>query len=196
MGEEGRGEARVTRAATAPISARLKKGEPLANRILRVDHGGENGAVNIYKAQAFVCAWRAPDLVQELRHFRAHEERHREIFAAELRARGVRQGIGYRLCGLGGYVLGLVTGLIGRSAVAATTYAVERVVLRHLREQLDYLRNEDSKAYAAVESIFAEEQMHHDLALADARGSRFWPAIVTPIVTAATELVIWIGMHR
>lgn len=178
------------------ISARLRKGEPLANRILRVDHGGEHGAVNIYAAQAFVCAWRAPYLVAELRIFRAHEERHRALFAAELQARGVCQGFGFHLCALGGYVLGLITGLIGRSAITSTTYAVERVVLRHLREQLEYLRDQDHKAYAIVASIVAEEQMHHDLALADARRGKLWPVIVTPVVAGATEFVIWIGMHR
>jgi ubiquinone biosynthesis monooxygenase Coq7 len=89
-----------------------------------------------------------------------------------------------------------MTGLIGRSAVAATTYAVERVVLRHLSEQLEYLRDEDRRAYAIVESIIAEEQMHHDLALAGARNGKFWPLVVPPVVTAATEFVIWIGMHR
>lgn len=194
MGEEGKSY--LIREVAAPISARLKEGEPLANRILRVDHGGEHGAVNIYEAQAFICAWRAPDLVDELRAFRAHEERHRELFAAELRERGIRQGIGFRLCAVGGYVLGLTTGLVGRSAVAATTYAVERVVLRHLSEQLEYLRGVDGRAYAIIESIIAEEQMHHDLALAGVRRGKIWPLVITPVVAAATEFVIWIGMHR
>lgn len=182
--------------AAVTISARLKKGEPLANRILRVDHGGEHGAVHIYKAQAFICTWRAPDLVDELRAFRAHEERHRAIFAAELQKRGVRQGFGFRLCAVGGYVLGLVTGVIGRSAIAATTYAVERVVLRHLGEQLEFLRGEDSGAYAAVEAIVAEERLHHNSALANIDRDVFWPKVVVPVVTAATEFVIWVGMHR
>jgi len=163
---------------------------------LRVDHGGEQGAVHIYKAQALVCAWRAPDLVDELKVMRAHEERHREIFGAALRARGVRQGPGFHLLGLGGYILGFVTGLLGRSAVAATTHAVERVVLRHLAEQLEYLRDVDSAAYGAVASIIAEERMHHDLALAEIREGSVWPAIVEPVVAGATEFVIWIGMHR
>jgi ubiquinone biosynthesis monooxygenase Coq7 len=186
----------VTPAATVSISARLNKGELLADRILRVDHGGEQGAVHIYKAQAFVCAWRAPDLVGELKIFRAHEERHRKLFGDELRARGVRQGTGFHLLALGGYLLGLVTGLLGRSAVAATTYAVERVVLRHLTEQMDYLRDVDRAAYGVVASIVAEERMHHDLALAEMRRGSFWPAVVEPVVAGATEFVIWIGMHR
>jgi ubiquinone biosynthesis monooxygenase Coq7 len=194
MGEEG--IACVSRGSTVAISARLNRGEPLANRILRVDHGGENGAVNIYKAQTLVCEWRAPDLVEELKSFRAHEERHRELFGAELSARRVRQGLGYRFCGFGGYFLGLMTAMMGRSAVAATTCAIERVVLRHLREQMEYLREADQKAFSIVSSIVAEEEMHHDQALKELRRGGFWPVVVDPVVAAATEFVIWIGMHR
>jgi 3-demethoxyubiquinol 3-hydroxylase len=194
VGEEGKPY--LIRDAAVPISARLKEGEPLANRILRVDHGGEHGAVNIYRAQALICRWRAPGLIDELKVFRAHEERHRELFGAELRVRGVQQGVGYRLCGLGGFVLGIITGTIGRSAIAATTCAIERVVLRHLREQLEYLRDIDRKAFTIVSSIVAEEQMHHDHALAELRHGGFWPMVVDPVVAAATEFVIWIGMHR
>jgi 3-demethoxyubiquinol 3-hydroxylase len=196
MGEEGGREDRVTSEPTAAISARLKRGEPLANRILRVDHGGENGAVNIYKAQALICTWRAPALVEELRAFRRHEERHRALFGSELDKRGVRQGIGYRLCGLGGFVLGFVTGILGRSAIAATTAAVERVVLRHLQQQLVYLQSVDPKAFSTVSAIVEEEKVHHDLALGNVRPGDFWPTIIDPIVVTATECVIWVGMHR
>jgi ubiquinone biosynthesis monooxygenase Coq7 len=174
----------------------LKKGEPLANRILRVDHGGENGAVNIYKAQAFICVWRAPSLVAELNEFRAHEESHRRIFGAALEERGVRQGIGYKFCGIGGFVLGIVTGLLGRAAIAGTTEAVERVVLRHLTQQLEYLRTEDQTAYAIVASILAEEQEHHDKAQIAAKHGGVLVAVVDSIVAAATEAMIWLGMHR
>jgi ubiquinone biosynthesis monooxygenase Coq7 len=186
----------VTRAPTVAIGARLRKGEPLANRILRVDHGGEHGAVSIYKAQALICAWRAPALVAGLKEFQMHEEHHRRAFAEALRERGVRQGLGYRFCAIGGFVLGAVTALIGPAAVAATTHAVERVVFRHLGEQLDYLRTNDEGAYAIVQSILADEQAHHDHAGVAAKQGRFWPAIVEPVVVAATEAVIWIGMHR
>ncbi|MBV9419480.1 MAG: demethoxyubiquinone hydroxylase family protein, partial [Alphaproteobacteria bacterium] len=37
----------------------MAAGETLGDRILKVDHAGENGAVCIYRAQIFVCRWRA-----------------------------------------------------------------------------------------------------------------------------------------
>ncbi|MFN0313886.1 MAG: demethoxyubiquinone hydroxylase family protein [Burkholderiales bacterium] len=55
----------------------------------------------------------APSIVDELRTFKAHEEGHRSIFASELQRRGLRRCRSYCLCALGGFVLGLVTGLLG-----------------------------------------------------------------------------------
>ena len=124
------------------------------------------------------------------------EERHRSAFGAALKERDVRQGVGYVLCGLGGLLLGIVTALLGRSAIAATTYAVERVVLRHLNQQLEYLRTADTAAYLVVASIVADETAHHDRAALAAKRRRFLPAVVGSVIAAATEGVIWIGMHR
>jgi ubiquinone biosynthesis monooxygenase Coq7 len=165
----------------------------LAGRILKVDHAGENGAIHIYAAQIFMARLTAPELVGELREFKSHEEGHRAIFAAELKRRGVRRCRSYLLCGLGGFVLGLITGLLGQRAICATTVAVERVVLRHLEHQLQQLR-EDRLAVQAIESIINEEREHHDRSAAMAAESRLWLNLLSPIVAASTEAVIWLGM--
>jgi len=166
-----------------------------ADRILKVNHAGEHGAVNIYRAQRLVSFWRDAELKRELEEFRAHEERHRAIFAAELARRGVRRCRSYWLCGLGGYVLGLVTGICGRASIAAVTVAVERVVLRHLEMQLRELKGVDDAAYAAVAAILEDERMHHDRAAQEPNQGIFWPRLIRPAVSAATEFVIWTGMR-
>lgn len=165
-----------------------------ADRILKVNHAGEHGAVNIYRAQRLVCFWRDEELKRELEEFRAHEERHRAIFAAELQRRGVRRCRSYWLCGLGGFVLGLVTGICGRASIAAVTVAVERVVLRHLEVQMRELKDADPAAYAAVAAILDDERRHHDSAAQEPRQGIFWPRVLRPTVSAATEFVIWTGM--
>ena len=166
----------------------------LGSRILKVNHAGENGAIHIYAAQAFVARLTAPSLVAELLDFKAHEEGHRAIFWAELQARGRARCRSYLLCGLGGLVLGFVTGLLGRSAMAATTVAVERVVLRHLHEQIAVLRDTDPAATLAIRSILAEEQHHHDQSAAHIPASGFWLRVLQPVVSLSTEAVIWAGM--
>jgi 3-demethoxyubiquinol 3-hydroxylase len=177
------------------MTARLRSGEKLGDRALKVDHAGEHGAVNIYRGQLRACRYRDPALQRELEEFRRHEESHREIFAAELRRRGVRRCRSYHLCGFGGYILGFITGLCGRPSIAATTVAVERVVLRHLEAQLRDLRDSDPDAYRAIKSIVRDEQDHHDRAALEKRRGIFWPRVLGPIVSASTEAVIWLGMH-
>lgn len=92
-------------------------------------------------------------------------------------------------------MLGLLTGVLGPSAVAATTVAVERVVLRHLDAQLQVLESTDPKAHAAVLSIVREEREHHDRAALEARQGAFWPRLLTPVVSLTTEGVIWLGLR-
>ncbi len=166
-----------------------------ADRILKVNHAGEHGAVNIYRGQRLVCFWRDDALKRELEEFRSHEQRHRDIFAAELQRRGVRRCRSYWACGLGGLVLGLTTGICGRASIAAVTVAVERVVLRHLERQLRELEGVDPAAHAAVASILEDERTHHDRAAQEPRQGIFWPRLIRPAVSAATEFVIWTGMR-
>lgn len=167
----------------------------LGGRILKVDHAGEQGAVNIYRAQILAARFTAPALVPQLREFKSHEERHRAVFATELQRRGVRRCRSYWLCGIGGWVLGLVTGLLGRHAIAATTVAVERVVLRHLEAQLRELAGKDEAAVAAIAQIVDEERQHHDQSAAHLGPGRFWSRLLSPVVAASTESVIWLGMR-
>ena len=167
----------------------------LGDRILKVDHAGEHGAVNIYRAQILVSRWTAPQVTPLLRHFLDHELGHRALFRDRLQARGVRRCRSYLLCGVGGWTLGLLTGLLGPSAIAATTYSVESVVLEHLTEQQKQLRDTDAEAFDAVTRIVAEEQEHHDHGRDAMQAGAFWPPLLTPIVRASTQAVIWLGMR-
>lgn len=169
-------------------------GTDLGSRILKVDHAGEFGAICIYTGQIMVARFFAKDLVSELSEFRSHERGHREIFGAELKRRGQRRCRSYWLCGIGGLSLGILTGLLGRSAISATTVAVESVVLQHLERQLADLRAVDEAAVVAISSVVMEERLHHDQAASHILESNVWYRILKPVVAAATESVIWLGM--
>ena len=177
------------------IVARLKVGEALGDRVMKVDHAGEHGAVCIYTAQGLVARWRAPDMVDELSHFRDHERGHRARFGAVLEARGLRRCRSYHFCAVGGFTLGAVTGLLGRRAIAATTVAIERVVLRHLHEQVAALELVDPDATNALRQIIQEEQEHHDLSAERLATNSLWTKVIDPVVAASTEAVIWLGMR-
>src|SRR3546814_12206633 len=71
--------------------------------------------------------------------------------------------------------LGAVTGLLGANAIAATTVAVESVVLRHLEHQLANLGSSDPAAVAAISAIVAEARQHHDHSANHVQAGTFWP---------------------
>ncbi len=170
------------------------KSAQLSNRIIKVNHAGEHGAINIYKAQLMIGRLFRRDYVPLLEDLIAHEKRHLDIFTELLAQRGVRRCRSYVLCGAGGFVLGIVTSLLGRGGVMACTAAVESVVTAHLQEQMTILTDIDIQAYNAVESILADEEEHLELGLSQGGdGVLLWP--VRLLVGAATESVIWLGMR-
>jgi ubiquinone biosynthesis monooxygenase Coq7 len=169
--------------------------EKFAARVLKVNHAGENGAVNIYAGQILMARCTAPGMVAELAEFKSHEERHRAIFWAELQRRNRPRCHSYWLCGIGGFALGVITAAFGRQAIAATTVAVERVVLAHLAHQLRLLDGKDQAAAEAITAIIAEERQHHDQSASHIAPDRFWSKILSPVVSASTEAVIWVGMR-
>ena len=177
------------------LSARLHPNEELAGRVLKVNHAGEHGAVNIYAGQLLLARLTAPSMLADLAEFKSHEQRHRAIFQAELQRRGLSRCRSYMLCGAGGFMLGMLTGLLGRRAIAATTVAVERVVLTHLNQQMEALRAKDEAAVEAIGSIVSEEQEHHDRSAAHVQAGAFWVRVLSPVVALSTKAVIWIGMH-
>jgi ubiquinone biosynthesis monooxygenase Coq7 len=157
------------------LAARLNLGETIGDRVMKVDHAVEPGAICIYTAQRWFAHWRAPEMVAELDEFLAHERGHRSLFGAELGASGKRRCRSYHFCAVGGLLLGAVTGLLGPDAVAATTVAIERIVLSHMREQLAELQACDMRAAETLRRVIGEEQAHHDLSAARILRESSWP---------------------
>ena len=173
----------------------LSSATELGDRIIKVNHAGEHGAINIYSGQILMARITARDLIEQLVEFRSEEQKHRALFWAELQRRGRPRCRSYWLCGIGGYLLGVITGLLGRSAIAATTVAVESVVLKHLENQLATLGNRDPEATAAISAIVSEERQHHDRSEVHLEGHQRWRAVIEPVVSASTEAVTWLGMR-
>lgn len=128
----------------------------MAGRVMKVNHAGEQGTISIYSGQILMARCTAKALVAELKIFKRHEEGHRTIFQRELGRRGLKRCKSYWLCAMGGYALGIGTGLLGSRAISLTTVAVERVVLRHLRHQITLLAH-DADAVAKVAAAVTGE---------------------------------------
>jgi len=164
---------------------------PRGDRILKVAHAGEVGAVAIYRAQIFAAYLRAPRLLPQLREFADHERRHRAIFAEALALRHGHPCTSRWLCAAGGFALGLVTGLIGERAIAITTVAVERTVLGHLEAWQAELVSTDIAAWAALDEIVQEERDHHAAFMPMSPADE--ASLLAKVVTLGIQGVIAIG---
>ena len=60
----------------------------------------------------------------------------------------------------GGYLLGLVTGLMGRNMIMVCTEAVEDAVHHHMQDQIRFLNHSNVEIKELIESIQAEELEH------------------------------------
>lgn len=162
-------------------------------RILRVDHAGEHGAIAIYSSQIAWAKRHAPDLLPWLEETIAHERAHRERFRSAMPVRNAKPCRLLSVWSVGGAVLGWLTARLGRTGVMVCTSAVERTVHAHLMEQRLFLSRHDPELDEVVASIQRDEDEH--LAYADERHNpkSLLPALLRPLVAAATEILIFIS---
>jgi ubiquinone biosynthesis monooxygenase Coq7 len=164
-------------------------------KILKVNHAGEFGAINIYRAQILVSKLFRREYLPMLESFKADEKRHLETFWAEIRRRNGIKCKSYWLCGLGGWVMGLISAFFGRPGIMACTWAVESVVVSHLSGQLEYLYyKQDREAYDAVKSILDDEKNHRDIGQSEGGMNKLY-APFRFMISTFTEGVIRIGMR-
>ena len=161
-------------------------------RILRVDHAGEFGAINIYRAQLFVARILYKDIVSQLEEMLSHEKVHFNTFNKILVARSIRRCYAIHFWAFGGFTLGLFTALIGRNAIWVCTNSIESTVLHHLEWQLEFLNKNDLEVREAVLSIKADEEAHQEFGQGNGKNSLVYRPIFY-IVRRATEFAIWLS---
>jgi len=165
-------------------------------KILKVNHAGEFGAVNIYRSQLFVSRIFMKDLVPQIEDFLADEKRHLDIFWTEINRRNGVKCKSYWLCGLGGFFMGFVSALLGRRGIMACTWAVESVVVEHLHSQIAFLKSKkDVKALEAVEAILEDEQNHRDIGREEGGAENILYKPLRFAISMFTEGVIRFGMR-
>lgn len=160
-------------------------------RILRVNHGGETGAVQIYLMQTAAARWRAPDLSPFLNEALSHEREHQAKFRALMLDRASKPCRMMWIWRVGGGALGLVSALLGRDAILTCTEAVERTVHRHLDEQIGWAAVHDPELAQVIHEIQVEEVAHLDFARGARRTDSFlW---LDRVISLATESLIWVS---
>jgi 3-demethoxyubiquinol 3-hydroxylase len=148
--------------------------------MLRVDHAGEFGAVQIYRGQRAVFAHTKQDAAELLAEMEAGEQKHLETFDRLIAERGVRPTVMAPIWRIAGFGLGAATALMGERAAHACTEAVETVIEEHYARQAEALGDSDPELRGYVEEFRADEMAHRDAALE--HGAREAPGY--PILSA------------
>jgi ubiquinone biosynthesis monooxygenase Coq7 len=167
-------------------------GERLIDRVLRVDHAGEYGAVRIYEGQLAVLG-RDSEAGRAIAHMADQERRHLDAFEKLVPARRARPTLLQPVWHVAGFALGAATALLGEKAAMACTVAVEETIDAHYREQIEALPAEEAELKATLEEFRREEVEHRDEALArDATGAPGYE-ILSGAIKAGSRLAIWLS---
>lgn len=163
----------------------------LVERMIRVDHAGEYGAVRIYEGQMAVLGKAAAD--GAIAHMADQERDHLAAFETLIRERRVRPTALTPLWHLGGFALGAATAALGPRAAMACTAAVEEVIDHHYAGQIADLGEDEADLRARMESYRADEIAHRDTAYD--HGAREAPAygVLSGAIRAGTRLAIWLS---
>jgi ubiquinone biosynthesis monooxygenase Coq7 len=166
-------------------------GRALVERMIRVDHAGEYGALRIYDGQMAVLGAAAAG--GAIAHMADQERDHLAAFEKLICARRVRPTALMPLWHLGGFVLGAATAALGPRAAMACTAAVEEVIDHHYANQIEQLGEDETDLRASMESYRADEVAHRDTAYE--HGARETPGygMLTSAIKAGTRLAIWLS---
>lgn len=152
---------------TRPVYPGDSGAERRLAEMIRVDHAGEFGAVQIYKGQLAVFrnqpgSERAADLIADME---AGERTHLETFDRLIVERNVRPTAMAPLWRLMGFSLGAATALMGEKAAHACTAAVEEAIEEHYAAQIKALDGVDPELKGIVEKFRTDELEHRDTAI-------------------------------
>lgn len=134
-------------------------------RMIRVDHAGEFGAVQIYRGQLAVLGHKDTEAVRAIRHMEEQEQEHLRVFDDYIVKEGVRPTALSPIWKRAGFALGAVTALMGEKAAMACTEAVETVIDEHYQEQADKLGDERPELKKIIKKFQAEEVEHREAAI-------------------------------
>lgn len=164
-----------------------------AEEMLRVDHAGEYGAVQIYRGQRAVFGnlpqkTRIATLLQEMEE---GEQKHLQTFDRMLAERGARPTLLAPFWNAAGFALGAGTALMGEKAAMACTSAVESVIEKHYQEQVDELDGQGEDELRNTFAEFREDELeHHDTAIEEGAEQAFGYKVLKSVITAGCNLAI------
>jgi ubiquinone biosynthesis monooxygenase Coq7 len=163
--------------------------------MLRVDHAGEYGAVQIYRGQRAVF-----DRIEGKAHaarviadMEAGEQEHLKTFDRMLAERSVRPTVMAPLWRVMGFGLGAATALMGERAAHACTEAVEDVIEEHYGRQSQALAGVDAELKHVVDKFREDEIGHKETAVEQGARDAFGYSVLSAVIKVGCRAAIRIS---
>ncbi len=160
-------------------------------RMIRVDHAGEYGAVRIYAGQRAVL--RGGAAARAIEAMAAKEREHLATFDDLIAERRVRPTALMPLWHVAGFALGAATALMGQRAAMACTAAVEDVIEAHYADQAARLGDDEAALRETIETCRADEIAHRAEALALEAEQAPGYDILTGAIKTGSRIAIWLS---
>ncbi len=160
--------------------------------MLRVDHAGEYGAVQIYKGQRAVFDHlpHKARLSEMLKEMEDGEQHHLAKFNELLAETKTRPTVFGPVWNVAGFALGAGTALMGEKAAMACTSAVEEVIEKHYAEQAEELGDTEPELKATILQFREEEIEHKDTAINEGAEDAPGYPILKGFIQAGCKLAI------
>jgi len=165
----------------------------MVDRMIRVDHAGEYGAVRIYLGQLAVLGERP--VAPVIHHMLEQEREHLATFDKLVADRRVRPSALLPLWHVAGFLLGAGTALMGEKAAMACTVGVEEAIDAHYAGQIERLEHSGTETeLKETFNRFREEELEHrDTGIAhDAQSTPGYRAL-TGAIRAGSRLAIFLS---
>jgi len=161
-------------------------------RMIRVDHAGEYGAVRIYEGQMAVLGRRSANAAA-LKHMRDQEQVHLDTFNDLIRQRRVRPTVMTPVWHVMGFALGAGSALLGEKGAMACTVAVEETIDGHYKRQAEDLDPDETDLRETILRFRDEELEHRDIGLRNGADEAPAHALLTGVVKAGSRFAIWVS---
>ena len=172
-----------------------KTNQKTLEKIIRVDHAGERGAVKIYEGQLLALKTIKQnevlkDLIEKMKE---QEKGHLEYFEKEIQKRKIKPTYLLPFWDLTSVALGFGTALLGKKAAMLCTASVEKVIEEHYQNQLKKLGNDEKDLREKIKKFKKDETDHKNTAYNSGATNKGLYSIMDKIIQTGSRIAITIS---
>ena len=172
-----------------------KTNQKTLEKIIRVDHAGERGAVKIYEGQllALKTIKQNEVLKNQIEKMKEQEKEHLEYFEKEIQKRKIKPTYLLPLWDLMSVSLGFGTALLGKKAAMLCTASVEEVIENHYQNQLKKIGDDEKDLKDKIEKFKKDETSHKNTAYDSGATNKGLYSIMDKIIRTGSRIAITIS---